>query len=592
MMNHTSDSTPTLLTVAAAAATAAAGYAYWKLRWRPSLETKHPLPSSDLPLPSGGHWLWGHLGQFGTDFVPSFQRIFVDAADADGRVAYWMGNRPTVSVTHWQDARAVLSVEHHRRINAVARHHADHFVGPKNLLALQGREWKYHRAAVLKAFSPAALQQAEGAMRQILDTVQASVKQRILDESASSSTNRTPDALVVEIEAFTKMITLDIFGLAAFSHHFGCCDTLTVSPIAEAFNTLSMDLARRTDGNPMHPLNYFYSLPTDANRRNREAQNLLRSFLSQAVRERLEQQPQTVGDDERNKNRSKQRMKDLLTHIIEGHEMAKQELQYNDTVSESTLSDTMMSLIFAGYDTTSITLAYALFLISQHPEVEANCLEEIQVCGLMNHHDLLYCKAVIYETLRLYPSAPQTMRTLQKPLELSGGVILPAGTNVVVPIWTIHRQEQNFARPEEFLPERWVKRKEEDTNAFAAATSSSFWVEREADAEVDDNIKDRSRIPAANQKAFFAFSMGGRSCAGQKFAWQEATIVLAGLLKEFCFVPSNDDKFVHGNAYKLHPEKCGPIQHPKGGIPMKISIRGQAAVAPVFSGAQEKTSSG
>eukprot|EP00957_Ditylum_brightwellii_P167315 12737506-Ditylum_brightwellii.AAC.1 len=67
---------------------------------------------------------------------------------------------------------------------------------------------------------------------------------------------------------------------------------------------------------------------------------------------------------------------------------------------------------------------------------------------------LHYIRAVVYEALRLYPPAPQTMRVLERPLKLHNHTI-PAGVKVFVPIWEIHRDPNNFPRPLEFLPERW-----------------------------------------------------------------------------------------------------------------------------------------
>jgi cytochrome P450 len=95
----------------------------------------------------------------------------------------------------------------------------------------------------------------------------------------------------------------------------------------------------------------------------------------------------------------------------------------------------MMSLLFAGYDTTSITLTYALYLISQHALVESRCLDEINSLSSFDTlDDLGYCRGALYETLLLFPPGPATYRTLQKSIELRGGIVIPAGTKGFVPI--------------------------------------------------------------------------------------------------------------------------------------------------------------
>jgi cytochrome P450 len=108
----------------------------------------------------------------------------------------------------------------------------------------------------------------------------------------------------------------------------------------------------------------------------------------------------------------------------------------------------------------------------------------------------------------------------------------------------IHRSEQNYSRPNEFCPERWVEQEK----------GSSRWVKRKRTTKKDNDI------PASNSSAFFAFSAGARSCAAQNFALQEAILVFAGLLKEL--------KFSALPEYSLHPVRDGLVQHPDDGLPM------------------------
>ena len=72
------------------------------------------------------------------------------------------------------------------------------------------------------------------------------------------------------------------------------------------------------------------------------------------------------------------------------------------------------------------------------------------------------------------------------------------------------------------------------------------WVERDVD---DVSNKD---VPAANRNAFFAFSAGARSCAAQKFALQEAVLVMATLVSQLQFTVAKD--------YVLEPKRNGIVQ--------------------------------
>lgn len=170
-----------------------------------------------------------------------------------------------------------------------------------------------------------------------------------------------------------------------------------------------------------------------------------------------------------------------------------------DGASDEILSDVLLTLLFAGYDTTSVSLAYALYQISQYPDIETLCLEENDsVPSLDQIDDFVYCRAVLQETLRLFPAAAAAMtRSLQKAVRLRDGFTIPKDTNVFIAIWFIHRDERNFACPEEFRLDRWVHREE----------ASSKWKERDCDDT-------SGSVPAANRSAFFSFSAIASSHSG------------------------------------------------------------------------------
>jgi len=164
--------------------------------------------------------------------------------------------------------------------------------------------------------------------------------------------------------------------------------------------------------------------------------------LSKAIKDRL--------------HTTNQKKNDILSNLLEAHQAMKYELDYGEEASNKTPSDVMAALLFAGYNTTSITLSYAIYRISQYPEIEEACLAEIDAVSEANVSELVYCKAVVQETLRLYPPGPATSWDMEKPLELSSGLTIPADAEVMVAIWSIHRCEENFPREDEFLPERWA----------------------------------------------------------------------------------------------------------------------------------------
>lgn len=95
------------------------------------------------------------------------------------------------------------------------------------------------------------------------------------------------------------------------------------------------------------------------------------------------------------------------------------------------------------------------------PQLVTDCPAGIEQVGIDEStiDDLVLCKAVVMEALRLFTPVPTTARTQQRDILLVGGFRVDAGTQVVITLWMIQRTELNFPRPSEFLPERWATRR-------------------------------------------------------------------------------------------------------------------------------------
>jgi cytochrome P450 len=516
--------------------------------WRRTMESKKPY--KDLPMPPDSHWLEGHVAYTRGDFTINNKRQFVDHANAHGQTGFWLGAMPALSVTDWRDARVILLNEYHRRRIFFYTKHFNMFLGPRNVGILQGREWKFHRAAILRSFGPTTVEASKQTVADVTQTMVRSLTSRV---SRSASSSSTP--LVLDIEPLVKMIAVDVFGKVAFSTDLLCCENLESSPIAKAFDYLGQDLSIRLR-NPFRATNFFYSLPTRANRQHYQARTLLRSFLAGKIQERRQR------DDSKETPVANNDVLSELLSTVRGQSYS---------MSDVDLQDTLLALLFAGYDTTSITLTYALYQISQHPEVEELILAEVNSQESLDNPDQLhYVQGVLYETLRLFPPGTSTTRFLQKPLQIQGGFVIPAERYVTIPIWLIQRDAKNFPQPLDFRPDRWVRRSRpqkddnhatninSNANTDTSTEGQQQWVER-PDSDTSGSIA------AANRGAFLAFSAGARSCGGKNFAMQEATLVLAGLVKAFTF------RALDG--YALRPSRSGIVQRPKGGLPMTIEIR-------------------
>ncbi|WP_083747458.1 cytochrome P450 [Teichococcus deserti] len=161
------------------------------------------------------------------------------------------------------------------------------------------------------------------------------------------------------------------------------------------------------------------------------------------------------------------------------------------------------TLFMAGHETTANTLAWAWFLLSQAPEVEARLHAELDAVLPADRpaqwgdlRNLPYTKAVIEETMRLYPPVPLQARTAVAADQIGTRPVAAGATVMVVP-WLLHRHRRLWDRPDHFLPERWLP--------GGGAPPSKY--------------------------AYVPFSIGPRICPGLSFGLTEAILCLATLAR-------------------------------------------------------------
>ncbi len=160
-------------------------------------------------------------------------------------------------------------------------------------------------------------------------------------------------------------------------------------------------------------------------------------------------------------------------------------------------------LFMAGHETTANTLAWAWFLLSQAPWAEAAVQAEADALDgrAATYEDLprlRYTRAVIEETLRLYPPVPLQARQAAAADSIRKRHI-PAGALVILVPWLLHRHQRIWARPDAFEPERWLP----------------------------------GGSGAPSRYAYVPFSIGPRVCTGAAFGLTEAVLCLATLAAGF-----------------------------------------------------------
>jgi cytochrome P450 len=450
--------------------------------------------------------------------------------DQFGVTSLWIGMHSVVSVSDVASARSVLQASSQRHPPAIMKRFLAKFVGNYNILTLNGRPWQFHRSIVARTFNEAFLRDSRRSMEEVAEIMVHSLIDRIYNLRAGK-------CIRIDVETTMKLISMDIFGRVACGIDLGSCQRLTPTPLVKAFEFLMEELMDRVRS-PLRPRHLFYTIPTAQNKRQRLERHVIRSFVADLLNEKRD----VLKDGDR----------DLLSHLVLAHHAYFEEDHSDDSrlqprdISDEAITDVLMTLLLAGHHTTSATLTFALYLLANDQDAQRACVEEIKSVPSIveNMDELVYCTAVLWETLRLYPPATRTTRSLGRPLQI-GDFVVPRGTRVFVPIWSIHHDEDVFPHAECFRPDRWaIPDNNNDTHR---------WVERPE--------SDSSRtIPAGNRKAMLAFSSGARSCVGQKFALQEAVIVLATVLRdlEIHSVPGYELK-TSTRKFLLRPDGCLPL---------------------------------
>ncbi|GEM46634.1 cytochrome P450 [Deinococcus cellulosilyticus NBRC 106333 = KACC 11606] len=173
-------------------------------------------------------------------------------------------------------------------------------------------------------------------------------------------------------------------------------------------------------------------------------------------------------------------------------------------MTDTQLRDELITLFLAGHETTANSLLWTLCLLSTHPDIEAQLQDELRTVlngrtpGADDYPSLTFTQQVVRESLRLYPPVWWMSR---EPLTdwVCDDLLIPAGSEVGISPWVMHRDPQFYPDPQQFRPHRW-------TFEFQQA------------------------LP---RHAYFPFGGGPRLCIGNNFALMEMALVLATLLQHF-----------------------------------------------------------
>ncbi len=159
-------------------------------------------------------------------------------------------------------------------------------------------------------------------------------------------------------------------------------------------------------------------------------------------------------------------------------------------LSRHQIRDEIVTMFFAGHETGAASISWTLYLLAKHQDIAARLASEPEGSPFVHK--------VLHESLRLFPPAYRVSRTVLKSCQL-GWMDVPAGAEIVIPQWAVHRSPRNFEEPGAFRPNRWTP----------------------------DLMK---KLP---KFAYFPFGGGSRICIGNHFGLHEGVRVVSEITRRF-----------------------------------------------------------
>lgn len=355
----------------------------------------------------------------------------------------------------------------------------------RGLLTSDGDLWKRQRRLMSPHFTPMA----------VLDFSDMMVRTvaHMLDHWEKAGRENQP----LDMDFEMMRLTMSIIGQALFSLDMGETPTEVGAALQEAFAFI-----------PSRSLNPFVPmwLPLPAHRRFEHNLKLIDAFIYDQIAE----------------GRRHPERENFLSVMLK-----VQDPETGQGMSDRQLRDEVITLFFAGFETTARTLTWGWYLLGKHPEVLRKLADEAdrilsdgQPAGSADMDRLIYSRMVVDETLRIYPPTAMLARQNMDADEI-GGYPIPPKSLVSLSPYVVHRHPDFWPDPERFDPERF-----------------------------------KPELAAARPKfAFIPFAAGPRVCIGNSFALMEMVYAFAMAARRFNLTSVSDEEIPATFSGTIRPTK-------------------------------------
>lgn len=332
----------------------------------------------------------------------------------------------------------------------------------EGLLIAEGRAWKHQRRTLAPAFTPRAVSLLIPHMIAVTDETIAKLRE------ASSAP--------VDLRETMQRMTLEIAGRTMFS--FG------MERHGATLRNFVMEYADRLARPYFLDMLLPLSWPSPQDFPRARFRKRWTQFVHQLMAER-----RAAGKKEGAPARD---LYDLMD--------AARDPETGQVFTDEQLGDEVATMILAGHETTATALFWALYLLALDPATQERVAVEVQQMmsgGSLEIERLKFTRAVIDETMRLYPPAFLIARSAMAPDTIAGMPVRKGDVILIAP-WLLHRHEKLWRDPNAFMPDRFM-----------------------------------APAPPPDRFAYLPFGVGPRICIGAHFALVEATLALAKIVATF-----------------------------------------------------------
>jgi cytochrome P450 len=440
------------------------------------------LQKKTAPEPDGKSLL-GHVREIKRDHLGAYLRWHRTYGDV---VGFRLGPKRFYLVSHPKLAEEMLITQQNtfvKPFNPDKPSGLPLVVG-NGLLTSSGKWWKRQRQLIQPSFHRSHIV----AMGPVINNV--------VSELIGEWKNRDPEQ-PLDVNAEMMRITLEIISIVI-------CGAGAQDIAARVGSALHITLGyvQKNSYNPIAPPLF---IPTKANREFKQAMAVLADTVNVMVEKR--KQDGTRPDD----------LLDVLLNTVDK--------ETGEGISRKQLIDEVVSLFVAGHEATANALSWAWYQLAKNPEIFNTLRKEVDsvlqgrppvTADLPN---LVYTRAILDETLRLYPTIPQIVRGVANDTHLNGFKI-SKGAIVLLNVRNLQRHPDIWPNPDTFDPTRFLP-------------------------------EQSAKIP---RMAFMPFGAGPRVCVGNHLALTEGTLVLAQIAQSFDLALAEGSRVEEEIAISLRPK--------------------------------------